>query len=440
MTHGGVEPRWATYVRPPRSLTSVPVHSEDDEDPGSHDEPWGDDESPLRGWVSPDDRLWRHPSERARQTPDDQGDEVLLTSSPSRVGLHDRQSRRKGRVRPALLGTAAACATLGCLMTGFAVVAANAPDQGVASTALDHGDGSPDGSSLSTESPVTSMTSALRPSMVGLIVTTPRGTRTGTGLVVEAGGIVATVASLLHGATRISAVDVMGTRWSAEVVGQDARSGVAAVRIGDDLPAASPNQIAPLPGAAAVVVSSSGSPGNRPAIDAVAATVLGSGSTGTSSTLGALATTDAASASPIIQPGSVLVDRSGRAVGILVTTSTTPLGHRSSYAPTNLVRAVVAQLVTAGSVRTGVLGATTATAVDAARHETGATLTQVVASGAGEQAGLAPGDVVVAVDGVQIRSAAELATAIYADPPGTTCSLTVQRDGATFTTVAILGD
>ncbi len=416
------------------------MHSEDDEGPGFHDEPWGENEAPLRGWVSPDDRLWRHPSERAREMAGDQGDELLMASSPSRVGRQGPAARSGGRVRPALLGAAAACATLGCLMTGFAVVAANAPDQGVTSTALEHADGSPDGSSLSTDVPVTSMTRALRPSMVGLVVTTPRGNRTGTGLVVEAGGIIATMSSLLHGATRISVVDAMGTRWSAEVIGQDARSGVAAVRIGDDLPAAPPIQVTPLPGAAAVVVSSSGSPANRPAIDVVAATVLGTGSSGTSSTMGALATTDAASASRISQPGSVLVDRSGRAVGILASTSTTPLGHRSSFAPTNLVRAVVAQLVTAGSVRTGVLGAVAVTATDAARHETGATLTQVVASGAGEQAGLAPGDVVVAVDGVQVRSAAELATAIYADPPGTTCSLTVQRDGSTFATVVILGD
>ncbi len=58
--------------------------------------------------------------------------------------------------------------------------------------------------------------------------------------------------------------------------------------------------------------------------------------------------------------------------------------------------------------------------------------------GAGEQAGLEAGDVLVGVDGYSVRSVAELDTRLYGDPPGSELRVTVERDGSTFNTVAVL--
>ena len=53
----------------------------------------------------------------------------------------------------------------------------------------------------------------------------------------------------------------------------------------------------------------------------------------------------------------------------------------------------------------------------------------MVAGGAAQQAGLEPGDRIVAVDGATVRSVAELATRLYGDPPGAELRVTVARGG-----------
>ena len=65
----------------------------------------------------------------------------------------------------------------------------------------------------------------------------------------------------------------------------------------------------------------------------------------------------------------------------------------------------------------------------------------MAAGGAAAQAGLQPGDVIVAVDGQAVRSVAELATRLYGDPPGLRSSASpCVRDGVTFHTVVVLTD
>src|SRR5664280_331869 len=50
------------------------------------------------------------------------------------------------------------------------------------------------------------------------------------------------------------------------------------------------------------------------------------------------------------------------------------------------------------------------------------------------------GDVIVAIDGYQVHSTAELRTRLYPDPPGTALDVTFQRAGSTLTTSVVLGD
>ena len=55
------------------------------------------------------------------------------------------------------------------------------------------------------------------------------------------------------------------------------------------------------------------------------------------------------------------------------------------------------------------------------------------------EAGIEAGDVVVDVDGHAVGSDADLRTRLYADPPGTTLQLTLERNGTTVGVTAVLG-
>ena len=55
-------------------------------------------------------------------------------------------------------------------------------------------------------------------------------------------------------------------------------------------------------------------------------------------------------------------------------------------------------------------------------------------------AGLEPGDVITAIDGDQVHSAAELRSRLYADPPGTDLAVTFEHDGASDEVSVVLAD
>ncbi len=94
----------------------------DGEDQGASghesDDEWGDDVDGdgLRGWIPPDDRLWRHPSESA-------GLSALATgpAAPSRSGTRDRTG-------PWVVGGATACLILALVAAGLVVATTNRPD------------------------------------------------------------------------------------------------------------------------------------------------------------------------------------------------------------------------------------------------------------------------------------------------------------------------
>ncbi len=88
----------------------------------------------------------------------------------------------------------------------------------------------------------------VRPSTVALLVTKHSGTLVLTGVVAESGGVIVTAANPLAGASTVTAVESGGSRESAEMVGEDQTSGLAVLRIGDDLPAAAFDENDPAPG------------------------------------------------------------------------------------------------------------------------------------------------------------------------------------------------
>jgi serine protease Do/serine protease DegQ len=134
--------------------------------------------------------------------------------------------------------------------------------------------------------------------------------------------------------------------------------------------------------------------------------------------------------------GGALVDLRGQLVGI----NTAIVGARTNVGiglaiPIKLARHVMEQLVAHGSVRRGQLGVAVqdlTPELAAALHATGAqgvVVVRIGANSAAAQAGLQPGDVLLAVNGTAVRSASELRGVIGLLPPGARVDFSVLRDG-----------
>ncbi len=146
--------------------------------------------------------------------------------------------------------------------------------------------------------------------------------------------------------------------------------------------------------------------------------------------------------------GGALIDQRGRLVGINTAIISRSGGNNGiGFAiPANMVRAIVAQIIEHGEVRRGRLGVLVqditpdiAEAAGLAGLD-GALVANVESGGAAEAAGLRAGDVVVALDGVPIATAAQLRNAVGLRRPGAAVELVVMRDGEPRTLRAVLRD
>jgi S1-C subfamily serine protease len=286
--------------------------------------------------------------------------------------------------------------------------------------------------------------------MVALTVVVGGRTVHSTGVTVESGGLVVTLASAVAGATSINTIAPDGKRTSAAVLASDPISNLAVVHVASDLPVAQFSDSADMKaGDATVAVSPEPRTNQAGGItDAVyAGTVRSSGTA-----VGADATTTAMSATAVNAPlgqgdaGCALIDHAGDVTGIMDTTTTMQGRRVSVFLPADLVVGVATQLIATGTVQHGWLGVDasdvtasnsrpgTGTATTAATG--GAQVETVQPNGAAARAGIQVGDSIVDIDGRPVRSLAELRTRLYAEPPGATVRVTYDRSG-TDTTVGV---
>jgi serine protease Do len=423
------------------------------------DDDWAVDDPPpgewpgdgLRGWISPDDRLWRHPSEAGG---------AEQAGPPTGTPEDDGRSRSTQWV----IGGAAMCFVL--VLAAVVVVISTTggtTNQLDASTAP-----SPASLTLSptteagiTQVPPASAVSALvsdiRPSMVEVSGSGPAGSTTRAGLVVAAGGIIVTTIQAVSGARSISVLEADGARRPATLIGVDKPSGLAVVSVADDLPAAAFDTGDPVPGDLAMAMSLDPSPtrGASPQVSVYAGTVASSGQVADVD-----ASTDAFSSTAIEAPlssrdiGCPLVAGDGEVSGLLEAVTRSDGSVLSVFLPAQLVFGVAEQLVTSARVEHGSLGiratdatdatgtTTTTTADDQAPAVTqtvGARLVAVDSDGPAALSGLEVGDVITSLDGAPVHSLAELDTRLYADPPDATVSVTFTRDGTSHQVSATLG-
>ncbi|MGQ4276656.1 DegQ family serine endoprotease [Pseudidiomarina sp. E22-M8] len=258
----------------------------------------------------------------------------------------------------------------------------------------------------------------------------------GSGVIIDADkGYVVTNNHVIDGASEILVTLKDGTQFDAEVIGTDANSDIALLKIkdGEDLTEIEIGSSADLRVGDFVVAI--GNP-------------FGLGQTVTSGIVSALGRsglgieeienfiqTDAAINSG--NSGGALVTLNGKLIGI----NTAILGPNGGNIgigfaiPSDMMLALVQQLIEFGEVRRGVLGVRgndlTADIAEALnlKAKQGAFIAEVLPDSAADQAGLQSGDVIVAVDGEKVKSFSDLSARVKTMGVGKPIELTVLRDG-----------
>lgn len=365
----------------------------------------------------------------------------------------------RGRSGPLIVGGTSVCLAL-ALVTAGLLTATTSTDAETGTTTLGLASltaaptTEPGMSHLVSNAGIAATLASIRPSTVALSVDRQVGTVITTGLVAESGGIIVTASQAISGARSITVVEPSGARQIADLVSVDRTTGLAVLRIGDDLPAAAFGNDDPVPGAVALAVAMepSGRVGGPPSPRVYGGIVI---SSGVPLAGGASSATFAATAvsTPLTDEdlGCPLLDGSGGVAGILEQVRTSGTSTTSVFLPGELVLGVVRQLVSSGTVDHGWSGlggsevgssatVSTLAATAPSPSQDGAQLGAIDGDSPAAAAGLMQGDVVIGIDGHRVHSMAELRTRLYSDPPGTALQVTFERAGSTLTTSLQLGN
>ncbi len=289
---------------------------------------------------------------------------------------------------------------------------------------------------------------AIGPSVVRIEVQTARERGTASGIIIDTRGYVVTSNHVLEGAPAIDVEIIFpdGRRLAADVVGRDAPSDVAVVRL----------RVPPSDLSAARFGDSDGAE--------IGEWVLAVGSplgleqtitAGIISGRGPLEGGDGIAAQVYLQTdakvnpgnsGGPLVNLDGEVVGLAALISAGPGGSYGYAVPINLVRRTAAALIELGHMQHPYIGVALRDVRDLDRAEThrwssgarplpprGSLVTRVTRDAPAARAGLRPGDVITSIDNRDIPSAEELAAIISAQPVGARVVIGVVRAGAALT-------
>lgn len=371
------------------------------------DDGFGDDERPAP-LLPPDDRLWRHPSE------------VAAHGLPSPV----RRRRQRHRLATALGAVAVVVAAgVGVTLVAGGTARRAEPFVPLSTTSFE---ATADGGEL-----VRHLAGGIDAALVALDVEGGRGPGMGSGVVFRSDGHVLTAAHVVAGATRITAVTADGRRQAAELVAWDAGTDLAVVKLarrsvlaaplGDDRALAVGQKVAaagrgPAPGAtwtAAATVRAVGRHVERSAAEDL------------------LDMIEIDTALPAAAVGGALVDARGAVVAI--TTSAPGAASSGLATPIRFARHVAERLVASGRVARAWLGieGRDLDGPTAARLgvDGGVVVGNVRDGSPAQRSGLAPGDVLTAVDGTAVTSMTALKLALRWHDPGDSVVATVLRGG-----------
>ncbi len=277
----------------------------------------------------------------------------------------------------------------------------------------------------------------------------PRTQRTqsaGSGVVIDAKkGYIVTNAHVIENADEITVTLQDDRTYSAEVIGTDPASDIAVIKI--EAPRLTQIDLADSDASrVGDFVVAIGNP-------------FGLGHTVTSGIVSALGRSglnrdnyeDFIQTDASINPGNsggALVNLNGQLIGVnsaILTRSGGNIGIGFAI-PSNMVRAVMSQLLEYGEVRRGLLGVNIYTVTPdiaeayGVEEIQGALISQVVSGSAADKAGLKAGDIVTRVNKENIKSAGELRNAIGLLRIGDEVDIEYVRDGEKMKTTATLGE
>jgi len=393
---------------------------------GVPDDAEGPDEEDVvhRGWIAPEDRLWRHPSEVSRL------EQVLAPATVGCRPTRDRWRERRGAIAAGTLGATAVAATAVIVLT-----LANAPaTTNAIRPPLQFTDTSlvtMPSLSVSAISGIAQLASSLSPSLVKLRPAGTTGRPPMTGVVLPGGQFVVTAASATAGVEQVQIVTSRGAHLRGRVVATDKYSGVAVVSTSRDLKPASFADEDVVPGELAVTAClCSGTMSLSVQAEDMAVGRIQEVGREVSSTKG-VSLMDAIEAETPLRAdwGEVLLDGHGNVIGILDGQESADNGTVGLFVPASLALGVADELARDHRVEHGWIGVS----AQDAPGDAGAMVSSVFPSSPAAGAGIEPGDVVTTIDTHNVSSHADLQARLYTMPPGSTVTLTVERSGTTRT-------
>ncbi|MBK0331266.1 trypsin-like peptidase domain-containing protein [Brachybacterium sp. MASK1Z-5] len=292
-----------------------------------------------------------------------------------------------------------------------------------------------------------SVSEKVSPSTVAISVSTASGQAEGTGVIYREDGTIITNNHVVSGAQKVEVSLTDGRTYSARVIGTDATTDLAAIKLEDP-----PDDLTPASfgdsddvqvGEDVMAVGTPLGLENTVTTGIISAvhrpvTTQGEAVDGSDSTYSSALQTDAA-----INPGNSggpLVDASGAVVGINSSIATFSQEGESSSSqsgsiglgfaiPSDTVTLIVDQLIESGSAKHALLGVT---AQDSSQDVSGASyrgaLVRSIERGSGaSDAGLKEGDLITQVDGVPVNGAAALTGMVRGLEVGSSHKLTIVR-------------
>jgi S1-C subfamily serine protease len=368
-------------------------------------------ESPQRGWIDPDDRLWRHPSEMAGSDTDP--DAPLLFNPPPR---HNYRSAVM-----VLVGVGAAMAVVAWVI----VLLSPASEHPLESATQDTAATGPLTTLAGAQNALPAVAQAAGHSIVELQATTSHGTVLLVGVAVAEGGLVATTADLLGGLRRIDMVGAGGKLQAASVVATDKASDVALVSVPQDLPVAPFASDTNVQGGTSDLALTFVAAGDHSvALHCTPGAVTDVGAAIASGPASTMPSITSSPATPALLAGEPLLDSKGSVLGILYDPDPDPGSSPTTFLPSDLVVGVADDLRSQNRVVHGWLGVQGTDAAD----DAGAKVASVQ-SGGPAAGHLQVGQLIVAMNSTPVRSMAELRALLYVLPPGSTITLSVQQPG-----------
>jgi S1-C subfamily serine protease len=301
----------------------------DDEDDGLDDEPV----APL---LPPDDRLWRHPTEMAKEL--------------GRLGGGGAPSEPRLVTVVALTSCISVLLTLGLIAvvrpikTRIAVERIASPAVNGAGTVTSVGDAA-------------AIADRIRPAVVQVVASDPAGVESwGSGVIYRRDGMMLTSQHVVKDARSVRVLLGTGVEVPARVVGTDAETDIALVDLdGDDF------DVAPLGftdgvrvGQPAITIGSPNGNGGGLVVRVSVVSALGQEAGVDGHKLVDMMQTDAAVAPGCA--GAPVLDSQGAVIGIAATNMTTDAGAIGYATPIDVARAVATQLLDNGKVTRGWLG------------------------------------------------------------------------------------